>query len=65
MEFYIHTYDLQLMDILLILRDKKQDLCPENTERLERIQSLIGELNNLCDEENDYTLKVTVSPANK
>jgi len=64
MTFSLYTTDLQLLHILLMLRDRKKDLCPDDTKRLDRIESLVDQIEDLCNERNDYTVNVTVSPAN-
>lgn len=58
MEFKLHTYDIQLLDIALICyKDTDGVLTEEDNERL---RDKLMELNNLCNKENDYTLHITV-----
>lgn len=57
MKFKLHTYDIQLLDIALIVY-KADDVLTEDDKQ--RLQDKLMELNNLCTEENDYTLTITV-----
>lgn len=57
MEFRLHTYDIQLLDIALI-EYKSDDVLTKDDKQ--RLQDKLTELNNLCTEENDYTLTITV-----
>ena len=57
MEFKLHTYDIQLLDIALIHYRADGVLTKEDNERL---RNKLMELNNLCNKENDYTLHITV-----
>lgn len=61
----LHTYDLQMIVIALIYyqteleHSKYHTPDPEEMERIDRLQDLIGDLNKLVREENDYNLDIT------
>lgn len=61
----LHTFDLQMIVIALIYyqteleHSKYHTPDPEEMERIDRLQDLIGDLNKLVREENDYNLDIT------
>lgn len=56
--FKLHTYDIQRMMIILI---SYRDFGEVITEAdVERYLDLLGELNNMCSEENGHELYVTI-----
>ena len=57
MKLRLHTYDIQLLDIALI-EYKSDDVLTKDDKQ--RLQDKLMELNNLCTEENGYTLTITV-----
>ena len=59
MEFKLHTYDIQLLDIALICYQSMRNDTLTDKDR-ERLSNMLAKLNNLCTKDNDYTLKITV-----
>ena len=58
MEFKLHTYDIQDLMIALIAY-KANDIITGDDKK--RLNELLARLNNLCREENDYTITLTVN----
>jgi len=56
-EFKLHTYDIQYLDIAMIMY--RPDTVIKRDD-IERIKNKLSELNNLCTKENNYTINVTV-----
>lgn len=54
MDFTLHTYDLQDIVIALICNDSA--VLRDNPERVSRLKDLFAELNNMCNESNDWTI---------
>lgn len=54
MEFNLHTYDIQRIIIALISSKSIEE------DNKNRIMEKLEEMNRLCTEENNYTLKITV-----
>ena len=59
MNFNLTTQDIQKMIIALIMSMTDDD-CFTNDDRDRFLNKLI-DMNNLCDEDNNYTLNITVS----
>lgn len=58
MEFTLHTYDIQNLIIALCCAKTDSVLTEEVKERL---SDKLCELNRMCNEDNDYTLSVSVN----
>lgn len=58
MEFKLHTYDIQNLMIALITYKANEIITSEDKKRL---NGLLTGLNNLCKEENDYTITLTAN----
>ena len=58
MEFKLHTYDIQFLDIALIYYRETAGIL--TNEDIKRLRNKLMELNNLCNEGNDYTLHIIV-----
>ena len=58
MEFKLHTYDIQDLMIALIAYRADNIITDDDKKRL---NVLLARLNNLCREENDYTITLTVN----
>ena len=58
MEFKLHTYDIQKLIIALIAY-KADDVITDDDKK--RLNELLTDLNNLCKEENNYTITLTVN----
>lgn len=59
MEFELHTYDLQDIVIALICNDSS--VCRDHPDRIKRLRDLFAGANNLCTNDNDYTVHVTIT----
>ena len=58
MEFKLHTYDIQDLMIALIAYRANEIITDDDKKRLNK---LLTNLNNLCKEENDYTISLTTN----
>lgn len=54
------TAHIQLLDIAVLLRDTTRE-DPEWTEMYNDLQAVLGELNSMCNEGNNYTLTIEVT----
>lgn len=59
MNFNLTTQDIQKMIIALIMSMTDDD-CFTNDDR-DRFLNKLTDMNNLCDEDNNYTLHITVN----
>lgn len=57
MEFKLHTYDIQKLDIALILYKADKIITKEDKDRL---SGILAKLNNACAKEKDYTITIKV-----
>ena len=57
MEFSINTYDIQHIVIALIMY-KTDDVITK--EDIRRLTDKLSEINNLCTEQNNYTLNIKI-----
>lgn len=58
MEFKLHTYDIQELIIALIAY-KADDVITDDDKK--HLDELLSDLNNLCNEENNHTITLTVN----
>ena len=58
MEFKLHTYDIQNLMIALIAYGADGVITDDDKKHL---AELLTDLNNLCKEENNYTITLTVN----
>lgn len=57
MEFKLHTYDIQKLDIAMICYEADEVISVEDKERL---SGIMAKLNNACTKENNYTITIKV-----
>lgn len=58
MTIKLHTYDIQKLVLCTILAEPDSVVTREDQERL---ADILGDINALCKEDNDYTVTITVS----
>ena len=57
MEIKLHTYDIQMLDIALIMHKADKVISEQDIDRL---SGILTKLNNACTKENDYTITLIV-----
>ena len=60
MTLELTTQQIQLLVLSVLLRDRTHET-PEDAQTYDDLESVLCEMNNMCNEQNGYTLTVEVS----